>query len=246
MYTWIYFLFLWLCDTRIYMKKGKLIVIDGTDGSGKATQVAKLKERLMSEGIFITSLDFPRYYDNFFGKLVGECLAGKHGDFAALSPKIASVIYAADRFESAQQIRTWLDEGKTVVLDRYVSSSQIHQGGKIHDEQERKFFLTWLDTMEHEVFNIPRPDIILYLDVPIAITQRLLIEKGNKESKKYLEGRGDQHEDNPEHLEHAKQSGLKMIAENNNWVRIECSSDGIIFDIETIHEMIYTQVKNFM
>ena len=100
--------------------------------------------------------------------------------------------------------------------------------------------------MEHEVFNIPRPDIILYLDVPIAITQRLLIEKGNKESKKYLEGRGDQHEDDPGHLEHAKQSGLKMIAENNNWVRIECSSDGIIFDIETIHEMIYTQVKNFM
>ena len=123
------------------MKKGKLIVIDGTDGSGKATQVAKLKERLILEGVVVESLDFPRYYDNFFGKLVGECLAGKHGDFAALSPKIASVIYAADRFESAQQIRTWLDEGKTVVLDRYVSSNQIHQGGKIDNPDERYDFM---------------------------------------------------------------------------------------------------------
>ena len=223
--------------------KGKLIVIDGTDGSGKATQVARIKERLLTEGYSVQSLDFPRYYDNFFGGFVGECLAGKHGDWAGINPKIASVIYAADRFESSEKIKSWLKQGHIVILDRYVSSNQIHQGGKINDENERKEFMQWLDTMEHEVFGIPRPDLILYLDVSVAITQRLLKSKGNKESKKYLEGQGDQHENNIEHLEAARESGLKMIAKSNNWIRIGCSRNGDIFSIEKIHELIYEKVQ---
>ncbi len=224
--------------------KGKLIVIDGTDGSGKATQVARLKERMVEEGSQVESLDFPRYYDNFFGKFIGECLAGKHGQWAKLSPKIASIVYAADRFESSQQIRDWLNEGKIVILDRYVSSNQIHQGGKITDETERKEFMQWLDTMEHGAFGIPRPDLILYLDVPLAVTQKLLVEKGLRDSKKYLQGQSDQHEDNPEHLEHAKQSGLKMIAENNQWIQIACAPEGRLLSIDEIHELIYTQLQN--
>ena len=199
--------------------KGKLIVIDGTDGSGKATQVAKLKERLASEGHLVQSLDFPRYYDNFFGKFIGEALKGDYGDWAGLHPKIASVMYAADRNESKAQIGEWLNQGNVVILDRYVSSNQIHQGGKIDNEDERREFMKWLDTMEHDVFGIPRPDAILYLDVSVKITQELLVKKGNKESKKYLEGKGDQHENNIEHLEAARESGLKMIAETNNWIR---------------------------
>jgi dTMP kinase len=228
------------------MKKGKLIVIDGTDGSGKATQVKKLKERLVSEGISVESLDFPRYYDNFFGKLIGEGLAGELGDWTALHPKIASALYAADRYESSQQISDWLDNGKIVILDRYVSSNQIHQGGKINKEKERKEFMQWLDTMEHNVFKIPRPDVILYLNVPLEVTQKLLVKKGNQESKKYLDGRGDQHENNLEHLEAAKESGLKMIAENNNWKKIECSANGEILSIDEIHTKIYGLVKDII
>lgn len=219
--------------------KGKLIVIDGTDGSGKATQVAKLKERLTSEEYQVCSLDFPRYYDNFFGGFIGECLAGKHGNWAELDPKIASVVYAADRFESSAQIRTWLEEGSIVILDRYVSSNQIHQGGKIKDLEERRAFMSWLDTMEHEVFKIPRPDAILYLDVSVEITQKLLKKKSAQESKQYLDGEGDQHENNIEHLTKARESGLKMIAENNNWIRIGCSREGDIFSIDDIHEVVY-------
>ncbi len=228
------------------MKKGKLIVIDGTDGSGKATQVAKLKERLEQEGIPVASLDFPRYYDNFFGKMIGEALTGAYGNWAELHPKIASVIYAADRFESSQQIRDWLEEGKVVILDRYVSSNQIHQGGKMQDEDERKEFMQWLDTMEHEVFGIPRPDLILYLHVPLAITQQLLAKKENQASKQYLKGKKDQHEHNLEHLEAAKQSGLKMIAEQNHWQKIECAVNGAILPIEEIHTKVYGAVKDFL
>ncbi|MFT6361254.1 MAG: dTMP kinase [Candidatus Paceibacteria bacterium] len=226
--------------------KGKLIVIDGTDGSGKATQVAQLKERLISEGHHVQSLDFPRYYDNFFGGFIGECLAGKHGDWKGLHPKIASVVYAADRFESSDQIGKWIEAGDMVILDRYVSSNQIHQGGKIDNEEERREFMQWLDRMEHEVFNIPRPDAILYLDVPISVTQELLVQKGNQESKEYLEGGTDQHEDDPEHLENAKQAGLKLIAETNNWVKIECAPEGIMRSIEDIHDDVYGEVTKLI
>ena len=225
---------------------GKLIVIDGTDGSGKATQVAHIKERLVKEGHQVESLDFPRYYDNFFGKFIGEALKGDYGNWAEIHPKIASVIYAADRNESSDQIKNWLAQGHIVILDRYVSSNQIHQGGKIDDMNERREFMQWLDTMEHETFNIPRPDAILYLDVSVKITQELLVKKGNQESKKYLDGQGDQHENNIEHLEAARESGLKMIAENNNWIRINCSENGSILPIETIHEIIYEKVQEVL
>lgn len=226
--------------------KGKLIVIDGTDGSGKATQVKRLKDRLTGEGYDVKSLDFPQYYDNFFGKFIGEALKGDYGDWAGLHPKIASIAYAADRLESSKKINSWLGAGSVVVLDRYVSSNQIHQGGKIDGLEERREFMQWLDTMEHKILGIPRPDAILYLDVSIAITQKLLKAKGNQASKKYLEGQGDQHENNIEHLEAARQSGLKLIAENNNWIRIGCSRDGDIFSIETIHDVVYDKVAKIL
>lgn len=228
------------------MIKGKLIVIDGTDGSGKATQVARLKERLRADGMQVHSLDFPRYYDNFFGKFIGEALRGDYGDWAHLHPKIASIIYANDRAESADQIRSWVDAGNIVILDRYVSSNQIHQGGKINDQQERKEFMQWLDTLEHKVLGIPRPDMIIYLDVPIPITQKLLLSKENQESKQYLGGAGDQHENDLDHLENAKQSGLKMIAENNHWVKINCTENGKMRSIQDISDTIYLEISQII
>lgn len=225
---------------------GKLIVFDGTDGSGKATQVELEKKELMDAGYNVKSLDFPRYDDNFFGAEIGKCLAGERGDWAGTHPKIASVLYAADRFESSKEIKEWLEQGYIVILDRYVSSNQIHQGGKIDNEDERRDFMRWLDDMEHKIFGIPRPDAILYLDVPLQISQKLLMEKSNQESKKYLEGRGDQHENNLEHLENAKQSGLRMIAENNNWIKIECAPNNTLRSIESIHNEIHDIVLDII
>lgn len=171
------------------MPKGKLIVIDGLDGAGKATQSALLVERLKKEGKKVVTLDFPQYQNNFFGSFIGECLTGKHGDFLHLSPHIASVLYAGDRFEASIKIKKWLKEGKYVVLDRYVSANQIHQGGKIQDTKERKKFLTWLSTMEYEVFQIPRPDKVIFLDVTPEVTRAMLESQVNKKDKKSYLGK---------------------------------------------------------
>lgn len=226
--------------------KGKLIVVDGTDASGKKTQTSKAKDRLIEEGNSVKSLDFPQYENNFFGKFLGQCLRGDHGDWVGLNPKIASVIYAADRFESSEQIRQWLNEGNIVILDRYVSSNQIHQGGKIHDEQKRTEFMQWLDIMEHEALGVPRPDAILYLDVPVEISQRLLKMKETQDSKKYLEGKKDQHENDIEHLTAARESGLKMVHENSNAHLIECTHDNEMLSIEIIHERVYSKIKEIL
>src|SRR3989338_976953 len=133
------------------MKKGTLIVIDGTDGSGKATQTELLVKRLIQTGLKVRKIDFPQYTQNMFGRLIRECLDGKHGDFIAMDPRIASTLYAVDRFESAKEIMAWIDEGYVVVTDRYVSANQIHQGGKIKDDILRKEFIEWLETMEFGV-----------------------------------------------------------------------------------------------
>jgi dTMP kinase len=182
----------------------------------------------------VRTLDFPQYEDNFFGGFVGECLRGEHGDFLGVNPQIASVLYAADRFESAVKLRKWLDEGATVVLDRYVSANQIHQGGKIADTRARAKFLMWLDKMEYDVFDIPRPDKVIYLDVPIAISQELLRKSGKKL---------DNAEQNLQYLENSRKSALWLARREDNWERIICTNRGKLRSIEDIHKEILGTVR---
>lgn len=228
------------------IKRGKFIVLDGIDGVGKATQTALLVDRLKKLRIRVKKIDFPRYYDNVFGKLIGECLAGKHGEFLELDPKIASTLYAADRFESRTQIESWLKQGYVVIADRYVSSNQIHQGGKIKSPKEMKEFLLWLDVVEHKIFNVPRPDVIIYLSLPVAISTLLLQEKSAQEKKKYLEGRKDLAENDIGHLEDSRQSALAIIKKNNNWIKLECSKNNTILAKEVIHEMVFQKVEPYL
>jgi dTMP kinase len=227
-------------------KKGIFIVIDGIDGVGKATQTELLVRRLENEKIKVKKIDFPQYYNNVFGKLIGECLAGKHGAFLELDPKITSVLYAVDRFESKSQIERWLKEGYVVVADRFVSSNQIHQGGKIKNIKERKEFLEWLDIVEHKIFNVPRPDIIVYLSLPVAFSTLLLSQKSSKEKKQYLEGRDDLAENDIKHLVDSKKSAIDIIKKLNNWVRIDCARGGKILAREVINEHVYNSIKKYI
>ena len=222
------------------MKKGRLIVIEGADGAGKKTQAARLVARLEGEGTRVETLDFPRYTNNHFGRLLRSCLDGKCGDFMALHPKVAASLYAADRFESKDQITAWLKEGKTVVLDRYVSSNMLHQGAKIDDESELEEFLNWLFEIEHGVFGAPEPDIIIYLDVPAS-------ERTKLSAQAVLEGKHgvglDVAESNIAHQEAAEEQAKRLIAERKNWIKIDCIENGQLLSIDDIHQDVYTKVK---
>ena len=221
-----------------------MIVIDGTDGSGKATQVKLLAARLKQAGHHVKCLDFPQYEKNFFGRFIGECLAGKHGDFLHLDPYTSSVLYAADRYESKQTLEKWLTDGAVVILDRYVSSNQIHQGGKIRDTRERKKFLAWIEEVEYSVFGLPRPDAIVYLDVPVDISRKLLRKKGQKKKKPYLsKGQKDVAENNAAYLEASYSSALGIIRERNNWRAIQCVKKGKLLSREEIADEVWQNVE---
>ena len=188
--------------------KGKLIVIDGTDGSGKATQVALLSKRLQKEGYKIKNVDFPEYYKNFFGKFIGECLSDEKFNF--------------------------------------INTNQIHQGGKIHSAKERKEFLSWLDQMEYSVFKIPKPDVVLYLSLPISIVNTLIAKRDSKGSRAYKGNKKDVHESDPTHLENARKSALKLVKELNNFVQIDCAPKKELLSIESVHELVYKEIKKIV
>jgi dTMP kinase len=228
------------------VKKGKFIVIDGTDGSGKATQTKLLIKRLKKEGYKVKAIDFPRYCDNFFGKMIGECLVEKYGNFLAIDPHIASVLYAADRWESNEQIKKWLMDGNIVIADRYASSNQIHQGAKISNKKKRIEFLKWLEKLEYETFKIPRPDNIIFLDVPINITLQLLKNKTASERKKYMEGKGDSVENNPKHLYDSQKRAIELLKKYNNWIKIDCVKNRKLMSIKEINNLIWNKIMKII
>lgn len=227
------------------MKKGILIVIDGADGCGKATQTKRLVECIEKSGRRVAQTDFPRYETNFFGKLIGICQNHPSLDFSKVDPKLASILYAADRFESSLQIKEWLAAGVIVITDRYVSANQLHQGGKIKDEQERQNFLQYLEKMEYGLFGIPRPDKIIYLDVPHTISLKLMAEKSASDKKAYSNNAMDMVEKDDEYQLNARESGIKML-EDNSWTRIQCSNDGItMLSVEEIGKMVFEECEKF-
>src|SRR3990167_11362493 len=226
------------------MKKsgGKLIVITGPDGCGKATQTKFLVEKLKQRNYTMETIDFPQYENNFFGKMVGRYLSGEFGKSSEVSPYLASILYAGDRFEEKETIEKWLNEGLVVIADRYASSNQIHQGGKISDSAKRKEFLAWLEELEYKVFKIPRPDIIIYLDMPIAVSQKLLKNKNSQKKKTYLKGEKDIHENDLKHLSDAKNSAIELVKKNNNWARIPCAKNNKPLAIEEINKNIMEKI----
>ena len=222
------------------MQTGTLIVVDGGDGAGKATQVALLVQRLRAEGREVETLDFPQYTQNTFGQLLRECLDGKRGDFMATDARVAATLFAADRFESKPKLETWLAEGKVIVLDRYVSSNMLHQGAKVTDASELESFLMWLDHMEHGVFNLPRPTVIIYLEVPFTVRQTL---KQNAVAAGKHGAAIDVAERDHEHQQQVEERAEVIVASKNNWQKVQCCEGGVIRSREDIHVDVYALVE---
>ncbi len=151
-------------------KKNKFIVLDGTDGSGKETQTEILIKRLKEEGFKVEKADFPQYNTKSAG-LIENYLNGKYGAAEKVGPLIPSIFYAADRYDASFEIKKWLEEGKIVISNRYVSSNMAHQGGKIKSKEKRQKFFDCLYKLEYELFKIPKPDLSLILLLFVIINK---------------------------------------------------------------------------
>jgi len=195
---------------------GKLIAIEGIDGSGKRTQVELLKGALNACGhqTFVTG--FP-IYDSWFGGMVGKFLDGGFGPLERVDPHFTALLYAGDRFEAKEQIVEALAAGKIVLADRYIGSNMAHQTARVA-APERAEFVKWIEHLEYQIYGLPRESAVIYLRVPPAEAQKLVALKS---SRGYTALTHDLLEGNLRHLEDAA-SMYDELARRKNWIRVEC------------------------
>ncbi len=219
---------------------GKLIVIDGADGTGKSTQVGLLVEYFKQQGQATHVVDFPRY-DQPSAWFVTQYLNGKFGGAHDVDPYQCSVFYALDRFAARNEIRQYLAAGDVVISNRYVTANMGHQGGKIADERERAMFFDWLDHFEYEIMGLPRPLLGFILHMPVEIAQDLI---GRKEERSYIEGdvAKDLHEQDLEHLKQASRVYQQMAQEFDYLHLINCMDMGRLMTPAEVHQRIVSFV----
>ena len=219
---------------------GKLFVIDGTDGSGKQTQFTKLQERLTKDGIEYKTVSFPNY-DSPSSSLVKMYLSGEFGSNAKdVSPYIASTFYAVDRYATFKTgYKEYYDNGGIILADRYTTANMVHQAGKIYDKAERKKFLDWLWDYEFNLYGLPVPTEVFFLNMPVEKAMELMKNRENKFTKQQEK---DIHERDKNHLIDAHSAACD-VAKDYNWFEINCVKDDKIRTIEDIHEEIYEEIR---
>ncbi len=219
---------------------GKLFVIDGTDGSGKQTQSSLLKERLQKDGIDFKSVSFPNY-DSPTSTLVKMYLEGDFGENQKdVSPYIASTFYAADRYATFKKdFEEYYNNGGIIIADRYTTSNMIHQAGIIKDKQEREKFLKWLWDFEFNLYGLPIPTEVIFLNMPPDYTEKLIQDRENKITH---EKKKDIIEKNKQNTIDAYNNALELV-KKYNWYEIKCVKDDKIRTIEDINDEIYELVK---
>ena len=219
---------------------GKLFVIDGTDGSGKQTQSNLLKERLKKDGIDFKSVSFPNY-GSPTSTLVKMYLEGDFGENQKdVSPYIASTFYAADRYATFKKdFEEYYNNGGIIIADRYTTSNMIHQAGIIKDKQEREKFLKWLWDFEFNLYGLPIPTEVIFLNMPPDYTEKLIQDRENKITH---EKQKDIIEKNKQNTIDAYNNALELV-KKYNWYEIKCVKDDKIRTIEDINDEIYELVK---
>ena len=215
---------------------GKLFVIDGTDGSGKQTQFDLLKKHLDEDGIYYKTASFPNY-DSPSSSLVKMYLSGEFGENAKdVSPYIASTFYAADRYATFQkEYKKYYEEDGIILADRYTTANMVHQAGKINDEKEREKFLNWLFDLEFNLYGLPVPSKVFFLNMPPEKVKELI---KNRENKFTHNEKKDIHERDRKHLEEAYNAACDL-AKKYNWNEIKCVKENVLRTRENIHEEIY-------
>ena len=205
---------------------GKLIVIDGTDGSGKTTQIKLLSQKLKVKKIPFEVISFPQYGKNKYADLIVDYLAGKFGNLNEVDPYAVAKFYANDRKTARDLVKGWLDSGKLVIANRYISSSKAHLGANLPVEKREEFF-RWIDELEYQDNGMPKEDLTILLNVDPKVGQE------NVSDRLHV----DIHEQNLEHLEKARQIFMEL-SKQNNWVVINCMEDRKMRSPEDINKEI--------
>ena len=215
---------------------GKLIVIEGTDGSGKSTQFRLLTKRLEQENRSFQKLVFPQYSEPS-SALIRMYLGGEFGTKPSdVNAYAASAFFAVDRYASYKKVwGQWYENGGLILSDRYTTSNAVHQASK-EPEQTRSEFMQWLYEFEYDRLGLPRPDLTIYLDVPTDFTEKLL-----RHREADTDTKADIHEQDMEYLATCRRIG-KAAAAFYGWTVIECVRNGVMRSIEDIHEEIYRHV----
>lgn len=221
--------------------EGKLIIIEAGDGCGKATQTARLYERLTAEGYPVKKVEFPDYASPS-SALIKMYLGGQFGTQPdAVNAYAASAFFAVDRFASYKTSwGEWYRQGGIILADRYTTSNMVHQAVKITDESAKDSFLDWLWDLEFVKFGLPVPDQVLFLDVPPDLSSRLLTERSVKAG-----GEPDIHERDMDYLARCYHS-YRLLAARYGWQSIDCVSSEGLKSVDQIHQSIYHSVKKIL
>lgn len=219
--------------------RGKFIVLEGIDGSGKRTQLDMLARAFASRNVLFAQISFPRY-NGFFGKVAARYLNGEFGSLEAVDAHFSALLYAGDRLEAKPSIASDLASGRTLIADRYIGSNLAHQGARVPREK-RTEFLQWLRQLEYQVYALPAEDLVIYLRVPPTEAHRLIGEKG---ARHYTKLQRDIQESNLAHLQ-ATSEVYDQLAQQPNWLKIECydSAAGALRSAESIHQEILYAVQ---
>ena len=219
------------------------IVLEGLDGAGKSTQIAKLREMFRTKGVESEYLHFPRFDAPVYGELIARFLRGDLGSVESVNPYLVALLYAGDRADAAAMIREWIAAGKVVIVDRYVYSNIGYQCAKVADSAERNTLREWILHTEFEEFGIPKPDLSLFLDVPFAFTERKLTEVREGEDRDYLQGGKDIHEASLDLQRRVREVYLESAALNEDLKVVNCSTeDGGMASPDAIFERIMERV----
>lgn len=233
-------------DQKTNGARGEFIVIDGGDGSGKATQAKLLLKYLQKRKIKVKYYDFPQY-DKFFGQIVGRFLAGDFGRLHEVSPYLAALPFALDRHSMSHKMKSWLESGGWIVCNRFTSSSLAHQSSRIKNKKERIKFMNWIKDLENKNLGIPSPDTVIYLQVPPKVARVLTAKKGERI---YTKNKLDIAEKDLSHQTDAADMYTYLAHSHKSWKVIKCTDHkrGIL-PIASIHEKVVqslgTKISNY-
>ena len=220
-----------------------LFVLEGLDGSGKSTQVQKLRAALEARYGEVVYIHFPRYDAPVYGDLIGRFLRGDFGSNETVHPQLVALLFAEDRHGAAPQIRQALEAGKTVLLDRYVYSNIAYQCAKLADPAERERLRNWIFDTEYGIFRLPRPDMNLFLDVPIGFVEKRRGEQREGSDRSYLGGASDIHEADIAFQKTVRSLYLAECERDTSFRRVDCAApDGEMLPPEDIFRRILREV----